>query len=444
MIRSLLIANRGEIAVRIIRTCRDMGIRSVAVYSTVDNNSMHVQMADEAVCIGGPQSAESYLNSNNIITAACLKRCDAIHPGVGFLAENAHFAESVEKAGLIFVGPKPETIALLGDKIQAKRLAKEAQIPVTDGNEMPIEGVQEALRVAQAIGYPVILKAAAGGGGRGMRIVEHPRQMAELFPVAVREATAFFANGSILMERYLTMAKHIEVQLVADGSGSVLCFGERDCSVQQRHQKLIEESPAAKVDRTLIEHMVQCSRDLFSRIGYRGAGTVEYLVSNGSYYFMEVNSRLQVEHPVSEAVSSSDLVRLQLLVASGIPLSTNQSEILLTGHALECRINAISTGKITRFVPPLGPYVRVDTHLYDGMEVGPYYDHLLAKIIVHAPTRNQSIATMKRALQELVVEGLSTNQKEQLAIIDSPQFKNGAFDTGIYRQTIEAQSCKNT
>lgn len=432
MIGSLLIANRGEIAVRIIRTCRDMGIRTVAVHSTADRNAMHVRMADRSVCIGGPRSSDSYLNAANIIGAACLTRCDAIHPGVGFLSENAAFARAVEEAGLIFIGPKPATIALLGDKIAAKKVAKEAGLATTPGSDGPLETLESALEVARTIGYPVLLKAAAGGGGRGMRIVNNPEQMPDAFATATREARSFFADGTLLLERCLIDPKHVEVQVLADSHGNVVHVGNRDCSVQKHHQKLIEESPSAALDAAMATAMGEAATRLFGRLGYRGAGTVEFLVHEGSFWFMEVNARLQVEHPVTEAVAALDLVREQIMVASGQPLEIRQSDIHLAGHALECRINASGTGKISHLELPAGPMVRVDTHIAQGFEVSPYYDHLLAKIIVHTPTRNQSIATMHRALGELVIQGVDTNRDEQLAIIGSAPFRSGRFGTGLY------------
>jgi len=432
MIRSLLIANRGEIAVRIIRTCREMGIRTVAVYSTADSESLHVKMADDAVCIGPASSSDSYLKIGNIITAACMKRCDAIHPGVGFLSENANFAREVEKAGLVFIGPDADTIDLLGNKVVARTTAEAAGLPLTPGGMGRLEHIDHALRIAEEIGYPVILKAASGGGGRGMRIVRSPKDLPNAFAIAGREAQAFFSDDSLHLEKYLTSPRHVEMQMLSDGQGNVVHLGERDCSVQKNHQKLIEESPSTAVPQQLRDHMGADSVRLFTKLGYRGAGTIEFLVHDGQYYFMEVNARVQVEHPVSELVSMTDIIRQQILIASGKGLSFSQKDVRLTGHALECRVNACTPGKVTWFQPPLGPWVRVDTHMHMGAEVSPHYDPLVAKIIVHTPDRQTSINAMLRALLECRIEGIKTNIKEQMTILDSSQFRSGRFGTDLY------------
>ncbi len=437
MIGSLLIANRGEIAVRIIRTCKEMGIRTVAIYSQADAGSLHTQMADSAICVGPPASSESYLNISNIIAAACASRCDAIHPGVGFLAENSEFAAEVEKAGLIFIGPDAKTIRLLGDKVRSRHSAVEADVPVTPGSMKPIASIETGRVVAQEIGYPVILKASAGGGGRGMRIVYNPDELALALPVASREAQAFFSDGTILMEKYVINPRHIEVQLLADGKGKVVHLGERDCSVQQNHQKLIEESPSPILNETMRSKMAADSMRLFSSINYRGAGTIEFLVKDENYWFMEVNARVQVEHPVTELVTHTDIIRQQILIAGGKGLSL-PSVLPQSGHALECRLNATKPGTVTKFVPPLGPTVRTDTHLFQGAIITPYYDALVAKVIVHTPDRQQSIAAMVRALRELVLEGIETNIESLIEILHSKSFRSGAFGTDLY-----AQVCSN-
>ncbi len=432
MIRSLLIANRGEIAVRIIRTCREMGIRAIAVYSTADAEALHVKMADEAVCIGPPSSTESYLNIRNIITAACVKRCDAIHPGVGFLSENADFARAVQEAGLIFIGPDAETISLLGNKVVARTTALEAGLPVTPGGMGKLESAEQALKIAEEIGYPVILKAASGGGGRGMRIVRFPKDLPNAFAIAGREAKAFFSDDTLHMEKYLTSPRHVEMQMLADGKGNVVHLGERDCSVQKNHQKLIEESPSTAVPQGLRERMGEDSVRLFTKLGYRGAGTIEFLVHEGQYFFMEVNARVQVEHPVSELVSMTDIIRQQILIASGKGLALSQKAVRLQGHALECRLNASTPGRVSLFNPPLGPWVRVDTHMHTGAFVSPHYDPLVAKIIIHTPDRQTSIDAMIRALMECRVEGITTNLVEQITILNSSQFRSGRFGTDLY------------
>lgn len=432
MIRSLLIANRGEIAVRIIRTCKDMGIRTVAVYSQADADSLHTRMADQAICIGPAASSESYLNIRNIITAACVSRCDAIHPGVGFLSENPKFAEEVERAGLVFVGPTARTIRMLGDKVRSRHSATEAGVPVTPGSMEAITDAASAAQLAQQIGYPVILKAAAGGGGRGMRIVKHAKELPNAITVASREALAFFSDGTIHMEKYLLNPRHVEIQLLSDGKGRVVHLGERDCSVQKNHQKLIEESPSPIITELMRQQMGADSVRLFEHIGYRGAGTIEFLVEDGAYWFMEVNARVQVEHPVSELVSGTDIIRQQLLIAGGKGLDLPDEPLQLRGHALECRVNALTTGTVAKFNPPLGPGVRVDTHLFQGAKISPYYDSMIAKVIVHTPHRQLSIDTMVRALKEFVIEGVDTNIGSQIEILLSKPFRSGVFGTDLY------------
>ncbi|MDT4762226.1 biotin carboxylase N-terminal domain-containing protein [Sphaerochaeta sp. PS] len=439
MIRSILIANRGEIAVRIIRACRDLGLRSVLAYSTADKLSLAYQLADEAVCIGPPATAQSYLNKKNIIAAACLCRCDAIHPGVGFLSENADFAREVEHAGLVFIGPRSETIALLGNKVAARATALGCGLPITPGSSEEIKDLDDALATAESIGYPIILKAACGGGGRGMRIVFEKKALANALQIAKKEALAFFGDASVHMERYLQNPRHLEIQLLSDGQGTVLHLGERDCSVQKNHQKLLEESPSPILTQEMRERMCSDSVKLFQKLGYRGAGTVEYLVEGGHYYFMEVNARLQVEHPVSELVSGIDLVKAQIGIASGKPLTLTQEDVRLSGYSLECRINGKSAGTITKLNFPLGPHVRIDSHLVANSVLSPYYDPLIAKIIVHCPDRDQGIATMLRALSEVVIEGIDTNLEEQKLLIGSIQFRSGRFGTDLYTKICETE-----
>ena len=440
MIRSLLIANRGEIAVRIIRTCKEMGIRTVAVYSEADRGSLHTNMADQAVCIGPASSQDSYLHMGNIITAACMTRCDAIHPGVGFLSENPKLAQAVEDAGLIFVGPTPQTIRMLGDKVISRHTAREAGVPVTPGSMEAVSDPRDAARLADEIGYPVILKAAAGGGGRGMRIVREPKELASAITIASREALAFFADGTIHMEKYLVNPRHVEIQLLSDGKGHVVHLGERDCSVQKNHQKLIEESPSPIIDEQMRRQMGADSVRLFSHIGYRGAGTIEFLVQDGAYWFMEVNARVQVEHPVTEMVCSTDIIRQQLRIASGKSIELDGTAAQLVGHAMECRVNALTPGTISTFNPPLGPSVRVDTHLFQGAKVSPHYDSMVAKVIVHGSDRQRAIEIMLRALKEFKIEGIKTNIDSQCTILQSKPFRSGSFGTDLYARLFDGDS----
>lgn len=436
MIASILIANRGEIAVRVVRACKDLGLRSVVAYSTADKDTLAVRMADQAVCIGGPTTKESYLQSHNIIMAACLTRCDAIHPGVGFLSENAGFARQVEDAGLIFIGPKSETIALLGNKVEARKVALKAGLPITPGSKEAIIDLEDAKQTAQSIGYPIILKAAAGGGGRGMRIVRKEADLAANLAVAKKEALLFFGDDAVHMERYLEQPRHLEVQLLSDGQGTVLHLGERDCSVQKNHQKLLEESPSPVLSDSLRNAMCNDAVRLFQELGYRGAGTVEFLLDGDAYYFMEVNARLQVEHPVSELVSGIDLVHAQIDIAQGKTLSYSQADVRCKGYSLECRINGLSAGEIKNFVMPCGPHVRVDTYLQSGSVLSPYYDSLIAKIIVYTPTREMGLSVMLRALDEVVIEGVKTNIEEQKLLIKSRPFSSGRFSTDLYTKVI--------
>lgn len=433
-IRKLLIANRGEIAVRIIRTCKEMGIKTVAVFSTADADSLHVRMADEAVCIGPPASAKSYLSIPSLITAAVRTGCEAIHPGVGFLSENAEFAREVEKAGLFWIGPAPETIQLLGDKVQARDTVQKYGLPVTPGSAGAITTAEEAAQVAQKCGYPVIIKAASGGGGKGMRIVYKKEDLAENLTIASREALANFADGTVYVEKYMVNPRHVELQIIADGNGCVAVLGERDCSVQKNHQKLIEESPSPGVTEEMRKAMSAGAVRLFSELHYRGAGTIEFLVTGNEFYFMEVNARIQVEHPVSEYISGVDIVREQILVCTGAAMETDPDKVHLNGWAIEVRINALQPGKITKLEIPGGLGVRFDSFIYNGYTVLPHYDSMIAKLIVHAPNRERALNRIMRALGELHIEGVPINIESQKEILTSKQFISGSFGTGLYAE----------
>lgn len=434
MIQRLLIANRGEIAVRVIRTCREMGIETVAVYSTADKENLHVKLADHAVCIGPPPSAKSYLVKENLIMAALKTGCQAIHPGVGFLSENADFARAVQKEGLIFIGPDPDVIDLLGDKVQARNTAKKYGLPITPGTEGAVSDPQAAIAAAEQLGFPVIIKAAAGGGGKGMRIVRSAAELPENLAIASREALANFADGTVFIERYLENPRHVELQIIADGQGTVLVLGERDCSVQKRHQKLIEESPSPGVDDDMRTRMAEGAVRMFRELKYRGAGTIEFLVSGKDFYFMEVNARVQVEHPVSEFVTGVDIIRQQILACTEGRLEIDPASVHLNGWSIECRINALSPGKVTRLDIPGGPGVRFDSFLYNGCTVPPHYDSMVAKLIVHGPSRERALARMNRALQELVIEGIKTNAAQQRWIINHSTFRSGQFGTAYYSE----------
>jgi acetyl-CoA carboxylase, biotin carboxylase subunit len=437
MIQSLLIANRGEIAVRIIRTCREMGIRTVVAYSQADRDSMPVRLADSHVCVGPAPARDSYLNVRNLVTAGVLSGCDALHPGVGFLAENAAFAREVRESGLIFVGPDPEVIELLGDKIRAKKSAKDLGIAVIPGSVGSVGDVEEALEAGAEIGFPMIVKAAAGGGGKGMRIVRSATELADTLAIASQEAEKAFSDGTVYLERYLENPRHVEIQIVADRTGNVVHLGERDCTVQQNHQKLIEESPSPSVTPELREKMGHDAVRLLHGLGYTGAGTVEFLVKDGKHYFMEVNARVQVEHPVSEQVTGVDIIRQQLLAASDEPLEVRQEDIHLGGYAVECRINARSAGRVTQFQSPGGFGVRMDTFLYPGYQVPPWYDHLVAKLIVTGRTRAEGLRRMERALGELVIEGIATNIESQRKIVSHPVFRKGDYGTGFLGEILK-------
>jgi acetyl-CoA carboxylase, biotin carboxylase subunit len=446
MFGKVLVANRGEIAVRVIRACRELGVATVAVYSEADRESLHVQLADESVCIGPPLSRESYLAPTRLISAANITGAQAIHPGYGFLSENARFATMVEENGLVFVGPTADSIRTMGDKSEAKATMKRAGVPILPGSDGVVATAAEARALVDAIGCPVILKARDGGGGKGMRVVRFPGEVERLFQTAHGEAAAAFGDGALYLEKYLLRTRHVEVQVVGDGRGEAIHLFERDCSMQRRHQKLIEESPSPGLDPVTREAMGRTAREGARRIAYRGAGTMEFLLdADGSFYFMEMNTRLQVEHPVTEMLTGLDLVKMQLRVAAGEGLPFSQERVRTTGHSIECRINAESPGKgfrpspgrVTRFRAPGGPGVRVDSHLYEGYVVSPHYDSLVAKIIVHAADRPEAIARMRRALGETVIEGIETTIPFHLEMLADPEFVAGRVDTGFVERRQE-------
>ena len=436
-VKRILIANRGEIAVRVIRTCREMGIETVAVYSSADKENLHVRLADQAICIGPPPSSKSYLVKENIVMAAMHAGCEAIHPGVGFLSENAGFARLVKEQGLIFIGPDPEVIELLGDKVQARKTAEKYGLPVTPGTgavdaKAAAAGDPGVIEAAKKLGFPVIIKAAAGGGGKGMRIVRNPGELAENIGIASREAESNFADGTVFIEKYLENPRHVELQILADGNGNVAILGERDCTVQKHHQKLIEESPSPEVTDAMRAKMAAGASSLFRELKYRGAGTIEFLVENGEFYFMEVNARVQVEHPVTELVTDTDIIRQQILACTEGRMEIDPNAIAFNGWSIECRINAFTSGKVTRLEVPGGPGVRFDSFLYCGCQVPPFYDSMVAKLIVHGKDRKHALAKMDRALRELVVDGVKTNIEIQRRLINHPVFMNGIFGTSWY------------
>lgn len=449
--KKILIANRGEIACRIIWTCKEMGIKTVAVHSDVDRDSLHVRFADEAACIGPAPSAQSYLNIPAIISAAEIFNVDAIHPGYGFLAESFSFAEICEACNIKFIGPRPNVIRLMGDKIEARRTMQDAGLPVLPGSEGAIESEEQGLRVAREIGYPVIVKASAGGGGRGMRIVRNERELGQALETASTEAAAAFKDGSVYIERYVDQPRHIEIQVLADEHGECIHLGERECSIQRRHQKLMEEAPSPVISTELRNRMGEAAVSACKKLGYSSAGTVEFLLdSTGDFYFMEMNTRIQVEHPVTEMVTLADIVRNQIRIAEGEPLGYQQEDLLIVGHAIECRINAEnpetfapSPGTITAFNLPGGPGVRVDTFVYSGYRVSPFYDSLIAKVIVHARTRELAIARMKRALEAMVIEGIKTTIPLHLKIMDDPKFRSGEISTNFMEYFLARNSRKN-
>jgi len=430
----VLIANRGEIALRILRACREMGIRSVAVHSTADADAMHVRLADESICIGPPPASESYLNPVAILTAAAISNAEAIHPGYGFLSENADFAAMVEEHGIAFVGPSPEHIRLMGDKVAAKRACRQAGIPVVPGSDGPVENEDEARAVAGQIGYPVLVKAAAGGGGRGMKVVQAESELASQMALARAESVAAFGNGALYLEKYLSRPRHIEVQILADHHGTVVHLGERDCSLQRRHQKVLEEAPSPALNARARARIGKLAAQAAATLGYRSVGTFEFLYEDGEFYFIEMNTRLQVEHPVTEMVCGLDLVREMLRVAAGAPLGFTQADVRFSGHAIECRINAEnpqtfvpSPGRVSDYHAPGGLGVRVDSAVYTGYTVPPYYDSMIAKLIVHGPDRNICLMRLRRALDEYVISGIDTNLPLHHRLLQAPEFIDGDY-----------------
>ena len=439
MIKKVLIANRGEIAVRIIRACKEMDIETVAIYSEADKESLHVQIADEAYCVGPTISKESYLNLTNIISVAKLTGCDAIHPGYGFLAENADFAELCRECNLIFIGPSPEAISKMGTKDVARDTMKEAGVPIVPGSQGIIKNTEEAIELANQIGYPVIIKATAGGGGKGIRVARHEEELVKGIQITQQEASTAFGNPGVYLEKYVEDFRHVEIQIMADTHGNAIHLGERDCTIQRRLQKLLEESPSPALDENIRKQMGEAAVKAAVAVDYTGAGTVEFIYEykTKSFYFMEMNTRIQVEHPVTEMVTGMDLIKEQILVASGEKLSLQQEEVQFNGWAMECRINAEnpakkfmpSPGKVEMYLPPGGFGIRVDSAVYPGYSIPPFYDSMVAKLIVHGKTREEAIAKMKRALSEFVIEGVHTTIPFHLQLLEHPDFVKGEFNT---------------
>ncbi len=428
MFSKILIANRGEIAVRIIRACKEMGIATVAVYSQADKNALHVALADESYCIGAPEASESYLNENQIVSTAILSGAQAIHPGYGFLSENAHFARLCRKNGIVFIGPDPEGMERLSDKAVLKELISDTGLSVIPGTKA-LSSADEAKKAAEKLGYPVMLKACAGGGGRGIRLIRSEDEIEDNYMQATAEAASAFGDGSVYLEKYVFPARHVELQIMADEDGNVVCLGERDCSMQRRNQKLIEETPSPAVDKAQRDKIIELAIDAVKKIGYVGLGTMEFLLDKeGNFWFMEMNVRLQVEHCVTEMLTGIDLVKWQIRIAAGIGINFEQKNIRMRGSAIECRINAQSCGTLSMLHIPGGPFVRFDTSLVEGVSVSPYYDSLIGKLIVHAGTREEALRKMRAALCELVIEGIATNIEEQLRIIDDDRFISGDYD----------------
>ena len=444
MFEKVLIANRGEIALRIHRACREMGIHTVAVHSTADADAMHVRLADESVCIGPPAAKDSYLNIPSIIAAAEITGAQAIHPGYGFLSENARFAEIVEAHGFTFIGPTPEHIRIMGDKVTAKKTVKSLGMPTVPGSDGDVPTVEDAKKQAEEIGYPVLIKAAAGGGGKGMKVARSAADLVEAYQLARGEARAAFGNDSVYMEKYLEKPRHIEIQLLGDTHGNAVHFGERDCSIQRRHQKVIEEAPSPGLNIEERQYIGGVAADVIRKLGYRGVGTIEFLYENGKFYFIEMNTRLQIEHTITEMVTGIDLVREQIRVAAGLPMTYKQEDISFNGHSIECRVNAEnpetfapSPGKIVNYHPPGGLDVRVDSALYEGYRVPPHYDSMIAKLIVHGKNRNECILRLRRALEEFVIGGIDTTLPLHRRLIAEPDFINGAYDIHWLEKYLE-------
>lgn len=451
MFKKILIANRGEIAVRIIRACRELGIRCVAVYSTADRNALHAQIADEAVCIGPAPTKDSYLNMNAVITAALNTGCNAIHPGFGFLSENADFARLCEKNGIVFIGPSYRSIEMLGNKAAAKETMAAAGVPVIPGSEGAVSSLEEARKIAENAGYPILVKASAGGGGRGIRRVDKPEELETQLIAAQQEAKNFFGDDSVYIEKFLINPHHIEIQIIADKFGNIVYLGERDCSMQRRNQKVLEECPSPVVDEDLRKRMGEAAVKAAKQCGYYNAGTIEFLVdSEKNFYFMEMNTRIQVEHPITEEVTGFDLVKAQIKIADDLPLNITQNDVKMRGHAIECRINAEnpdldfrpSPGKIEALNIPGGPGIRIDSAVYQGYTITPFYDSMIGKLIVHGADRNEAIMKMKWALSEFIVDGVDTNIDFQLELIKNRDFENGNYDIGYLTRYMEARSKK--
>ncbi len=452
MKNKILIANRGEIAVRVIRAAKELGYGTVAVYSTADEHSLHVKLADEAVCIGGNQSKDSYLNMNNILSAAISTGCNAIHPGYGFLAENSQFVQMVEDCKIAFIGPSSKSIAMIGDKATARKIAKANGVPIVEGSDGVVEDQDEGLKIAKHIGYPVMLKASSGGGGRGISIVRSDEEFINAFERTSMEAETSFGDKSLYIEKFVESPRHIEIQIIADAVGNTVHLYERDCSLQRRNQKMVEETPSPILNDIVRRKIGMAAIKLAKAINYVNAGTLEFIVDpKGNFYFIEMNTRIQVEHPITEAVTGIDLVKEQIKIAYGKPLSFKQRDVKISGHAIECRINAEdamhgfipSPGKINNILFPGGIGVRLDTHIYPGYEVPPYYDSLLAKLIVHAPTRKEAVKKMRVALEQFVVEGIMTNIEYQYLIMHNTDFIKGQYDTGFiarFNALVEAEN----
>jgi len=445
MLNKVLIANRGEIALRVVRACKEMGIKTVAVHSTADRDLMHVRLSDESVCIGPPPSTDSYLNVPAIISAMELTNADAVHPGYGFLSENADFAEQVEQCGFIFIGPTASTIRAMGDKVSAIEVMRNGGVPTVPGSDGPLgDNEEEIIALAERIGFPVMIKAAAGGGGRGMRVVENKEDLINSIQVTKTEAKAFFGSDVVYLEKFLGNPRHVEVQVIGDGKGNAICLGDRDCSMQRRHQKVVEEAPAPGITPETRQKIYNSCINACQEMKYRGAGTLEFLYEDGEFYFIEMNTRLQVEHPVTERVTGIDIVRQQLRIAAGEELSIKQEEIVVEGHSIECRINAEhpetfipSPGKVKLYHSPGGNGVRVDSHIYSGYSVPPHYDSLIAKLITHGPTREVAIGRMQNALEEMLVDGINTNIPLQERIMRDEGFKKGGMNIHYLEKMLE-------
>lgn len=445
MFNKVLIANRGEIALRILRACKDLGVKTVAIHSSADRDLMHVRLADESVCIGPPNPTESYLNAPAIISAMEVTNSDAVHPGYGFLSENSDFAEQVERSGFTFIGPSPETIRLMGDKVSAIEVMRDAGVPTVPGSNGPINDNSDInIKLAQKIGYPVIIKAAAGGGGRGMRVVHNESELLSSIQLTQTEANNFFGNGVVYLEKFLERPRHIEIQVIGDGAGNAIHLGDRDCSLQRRHQKVLEEAPAPGISSKSKDLITKTCIQACKNMKYRGAGTLEFLYQDGNFYFIEMNTRVQVEHPVTEMICDFDIVKEQIKIASGDSLSISQEDVNIKGHAFECRINAESAktflpspGKINRFHSPGGLGIRVDSHIYSGYEVPPFYDSLIAKLVTYGNSRKEALIKMKNALDEILIEGINTNIPLHQDLVNDIEFQKGCVTIHYLEQKLD-------